>query len=241
MKFPNWFRIAWWLAVLASLGLCIYARFETISSGTPTNFDIALVVLTAAVALMPIYSEISIGSLTLKQQIESVKTEIREAVNTISQRVEQHTSVNHQVHFYQNPPLDKDLPSLQKLTEAAVELSVDEKSNGIGHPIDFDGEPPEVEPTVETMFLSTTRVKLEKALRELAIRSGLRLSGITNFYRIMEALRAADVLPVELVTPLKAIYSICSAAVHANEVSQFQIDFVRQNQKEVIRAIRNLG
>ena len=60
--------------------------FQQSPAKLPLVFDIALIVFAAAVALVPIYAEISVGTLALKQQIKAVKAEVRDAVTTLSVR-----------------------------------------------------------------------------------------------------------------------------------------------------------
>lgn len=76
MKFPNWFKIIWWLLLLAALTLFLYSRLPSLAAGGAVSADIVIFLVWIGLALAPIFPEIELFGLRLKQEIDQIKREV---------------------------------------------------------------------------------------------------------------------------------------------------------------------
>ena len=74
MKFPGWLKTVWWALLSGGAILYLALRFSNATSAVINPIDIVIVVVCAALLLLPLASEITIGGLTLKKEAESIKS-----------------------------------------------------------------------------------------------------------------------------------------------------------------------
>jgi len=82
------------------------------------------------------------------------------------------------------------------------------------------------------------RVKLEKEVRRIARDHGIRTGPGASTMVLAERLHGDGVIPRRLLDLTLALYSACSAALHGEELTPSQIDFVINSQRQVIRTLR---
>lgn len=68
MKLSNWFKIAWWSFLLVALSYAIFVRFPSFKEGNATAIDSLVLVIWLALALVPIFREIELLGIKLKQE-----------------------------------------------------------------------------------------------------------------------------------------------------------------------------
>jgi hypothetical protein len=99
--------------------------------------------------------------------------------------------------------------------------------------------PADLEIPDDVAFLFGIRYALERELRNLA-----RARGVEEGYRrvaglqLTRALVRAEVIDPALARAVQEIYTVASPAVHAEDVSKPQVDFVRDVGPTVVSALR---
>ena len=76
MKLSNWFKILWWIALLLLLSYAVYVRFPNFKTGNATAVDSLVLIIWFALALVPIFKEIELPGIKLKQEQEPPKNQL---------------------------------------------------------------------------------------------------------------------------------------------------------------------
>lgn len=238
MKFPSWFRYIWWITIFIASGYLLYQRYSAISSGKANSVDLFILVIWVALALVPLFQEISLPGIALKQQMEEFKQDVRkEFLNiraTLSNVVDVRTQTN---LYYPAPPPDTQLPELAEKVKTAV-LDAIEKY-GL-QPISEEVESilPSVEDNVQYLFVA--RYSLEKELRRIwkqrfGDEEGQRLQPI---YKLVAGLTQAELIDKKLGHLIREAYSVCSPAIHGEDVSEAKLRFVKDVVPDLLNVLK---
>ncbi len=73
------FKQIWWVVLLVILGVTLTTRV-VLSSGQTSDFDLGLLAMIAAVAVIPFFSEFSFLGLTFKRELDLAKKEIKQDI-----------------------------------------------------------------------------------------------------------------------------------------------------------------
>jgi len=93
-----------------------------------------------------------------------------------------------------------------------------------------------------SLALAKVRLDLEQALRELARTQAVEVIRTESGARKMaERLAEGDVLPAELVEPIRQIIDVCNQAIHGSEVSDELADAVVSVSEELLARLRWLA
>ena len=114
MKFSERFKRIWWLVSFIVALILMILSWDAILSSNATSFDLGLLAVVTALAVVPLFSEFTFLGLTVKQQVEEAKKEIRQDIkeHTLALRTELQNVINvrNQVapqFFLNNPPSDE--------------------------------------------------------------------------------------------------------------------------------------
>ncbi len=75
MKLPNWLKIIWWVLLVGVFAYLIYQRYDFNMSGAATATDIVIFLILTALLVIPLFQEVSIFGVSLKQKIDTLKEE----------------------------------------------------------------------------------------------------------------------------------------------------------------------
>jgi hypothetical protein len=76
MQFPRWLKITYWGLLFAGSGWLLAQRYFAASADFPTQVDGAVAAFWCAMALVPLFSEITVGAISLKQEVERLKDQV---------------------------------------------------------------------------------------------------------------------------------------------------------------------
>ena len=230
MKFSGGFRTAYWLGLIAILSWFLLLRMDDAVAGRATAADTVVFGIWIALLLAPLFSEIELLGIKLKQEVEKAKDEIKREIvalkTEITSAIEVRTNIS--PNIYLTAPPDAQLPAIARDVRRAVAL----ESSAIGgatrsatvHGIDGD-----------TLFLVAVRRDLEVELRRIVEQRDLPrpdrpLSGV----QLVRLLGQAEILGPDLVRAVRDLYAICSPAVHGEAVSAAQLALVRDLGPDVL-------
>jgi hypothetical protein len=94
MKLPNWLKVLWWALLLAGLLWFLGRRYPALVSGQGTAFDIVAFLLCLALLLAPIFSEVKLFGLELKQDISRLKDELLQLRLDVRNSVDVRTQIS---------------------------------------------------------------------------------------------------------------------------------------------------
>lgn len=222
MKLPNWFRILWWIVLLFLLTWLLWFRFPAISSGVGVPADAFLFLVWVAIALLPLFQEISFFGLAFKQQFQELKTELRDLKIEIRNSVDVRNQFSPTLTLF--PTLTPD-----QLEQLAAEVKIRAEATPTVSKLaaELGAKPTETRVPDEAEFLFRTRYALEKELRRL-YRSRF-VQGDTErpipISKIIRALIEAELIDHDAGIAAEELYRIASRVLHGGEVLTAQIKF----------------
>jgi len=236
MKFPNWFKIIWWIALLGLTATILFKRLDAITSGQSVPFDVFVFLIFVALMLVPIFSEIEFFGIKLKKEIEDLKQDISIKLGDIKNEIRnnQTQTVHQTVQTFGPPPPDNKLPELQDEIERI--LSVKLKEHGVPTDIKIVGR---IDVPQDNLLMFQVRFNVEKQLRRIweqrfensEFDPRLRHQPVT---RIIQDLVKFEIIDNNFYGVLREILSICNYAIHGEEVTENQVSFVTKNAKQIL-------
>lgn len=238
MQFSNTFKIIWWLAIVISLTIVLSYRIAAFVGGHATAVDFGLLTIWALLFLAPIYVEVSVGGVTLKQQIESVKAEIKSDVASVRNELRAVIGISNQVapQFHVlSPPPNADLPAIEQRVKAAVA----EALAAHGLPTPQPPKPESIEAPQDVVFLFSVRYQIDHELARIAHEQALELPPRKRYgLGLARELAELGIIDQRLVGAIHQIYRVCSPAIHGEEPHPEQVAFVQDVGPNVVGALR---
>jgi len=114
MKFPNWFRILWWVVLLIALTAFLTQRYSDLIAGRAVAADIVVFLIWVGLALAPVFQEVQLFGLKLKQEVQAIRDKLD------SLEIKMNASITSQVH--QEINLQAPSPGTDGLTPAHEEV-----------------------------------------------------------------------------------------------------------------------
>lgn len=210
---------------MVGLGALVSTRFGALSNGTGTAIDAFLLIIWFAVLLLPLFKEFDFFGIKLKAELETLKSDIKDQVNSL--RMELHSTVNSQIspQFHLTPSPDSRLPEIEdKFRKILEEIK---QSRDIGGATDLQSiiKLPE---GVEYLF--TVRYGIEREVQRIyndRVHPPATDPGRHAVLGMAQILSAFGLLDQGLLNVLAEVYSICTAAVHGDPVSDDQLKFIK--------------
>ncbi len=238
MKFPGWFKYLWWIIIFAAFSYLLYQRYGDISTGKANSVDLFILVIWTALALVPLFQEISLPGISLKQQIEDIRKDVKQEFANIRMTLSNVVDVRTQTNlYYPAPPPDAQLPALEEKIKIAVEEAIEkyglqptgeEKSQT---PLNVDND---------VQFLFSARYSLEKELRRIW---GERFGDEQErrpqpIYKLVDGLTQAQLIDQNLGHLIREAYSVCSPAIHGEDISKAKVNFVKDVIPELLNILK---
>jgi hypothetical protein len=237
MQLPNWLKVLWWLTITGALTYFLHARLPDLLSGKAAASDIAVFGVWMALLLAPLFSEVSLLGVTLKNEIEELKgaisTQLTDIRTEVRSAVDVRATISPQFHM-PAPVTDAQLPQLEERVKSAVESAL--ASQGIRaapaeQPLAVEGD---------VSFLFATRYNIEKELRRLA--AGRILVSDTRrvipTFKLVQTLISSELVEPNLGHAIREVYAVCSPAIHGEEVTPAQINFVRDVGPQLVATLK---
>jgi hypothetical protein len=208
MKLPGWAKSCWWLVLVFACGAYVYRRHESILTGTPSNIDLFVVGLGAALLLAPLFAEMEFLGVKLKQQIEEAKKELTSQLSEIRTEVRNAVDVRNSFspsfHFG-SPPPDRKLPEREEEFREWMKTKSFSTSGRDGKAEPDSGMEPNEDSRVqfdidaETRDVFAIRYNLEQEVRRISEDARLDLGRrVFSFGRAVSMLIASRIIPGQL-------------------------------------------
>lgn len=240
MKIPFQLKAAWWLILVGVLTFFLSARLPDLLSGKAAAADVAVFGVWMALLLAPLFSEVSLLGITLKNEIGKLKEEIGNQLTDVrtdlKNAIDIRTSFSPTIHF-PSPAADAQIPAVEAQVKAAVAAAFAERG--------LRFEPKQEEPYVsdDALFLFKTRYQIERELRRIATGRDLIVSSQRRYqpaHVLASALVEWGLLSARLGNAVREVYAVCSAAIHGEDISEKQVAFVRDVGGELISALQSI-
>lgn len=232
MRLPLWAKWIWWLVLVAIVGFVLFKRLDLTAPGKSTPFDSVAFVVWVALLLAPIFSEVKIWGVELKQEIKEAKKDLSEQIHAVKAEIS--NSINFQPVFSNAvaaPPLDSQLPVIRDEVERALNARMAE--------LNFAPQPVEPQLPANVQYLFSTRYNIERELRRITD-ALLDPRSRTQIRRQVEILAEMGSISREMHQAIMDVYRICSPAVHGDPVSNEQVDFVREVAPRLLASLQQI-
>ncbi|KIQ25547.1 hypothetical protein [Xanthomonas campestris] len=210
MWFTKNFRSIWWLILVICLSYVIGQRLTTIESGDARPIDFLLIVIWLGVCLGPLFAEIHLPWIKLKQKMDelkqSVSSEVASTRNEIRNNVEVRSNVSPNF-WLGNPPPDYKLGDIEQQLATLVR-SLEHQGYAVHPPVKLPELGLGLSIADQVMFRS--RRDLEIELRALAndmdeAQSHSRLSPIS---RLVMMLTQNGIIDKQMANIIREVYSV---------------------------------
>ncbi|HFQ5130163.1 TPA: hypothetical protein ACGUU0_004711, partial [Vibrio vulnificus] len=233
------FKLLWWAILLIALGVYLCGRYPVLIEGQANYFDTVVFLVWVAVALAPIFKDMKLFGVHLKQDIDQLKKDLNHQLAMmkveLQSSIEVSSSNSNHVHIGANPMVpasDADLPDIEKhIAETLKKYGVGKPTNGstaslVGESIDRTN-----------VELFKVRYSFEKLVNNYA-----RLNDIdprrNPFNRTIKLMANKGTISFELAEGILEIMAICNYAIHGEEVSSKQIKLVEKSANGLYEALK---
>ncbi|WP_024333391.1 hypothetical protein [Desulfotignum balticum] len=241
MKLSNWFKIPWWILITGFTGYIFYSRWGYISEGKSAPVDIFIFLVLVALLLAPIFQEVSLFGLKFKQEVDKLKEHVSTQLAIFKADIQTviSNSVNTSVTVSSGtPPTDDQLPKIEEkiretLREYLGETQLPPIKESVSDLLTIDKK---------TQFLFQTRYLIEKNLREITAALGIQeeYRRPIPISKLTSILINHELLNPKIAHAIREVYSVCSPAIHGEEYTDAQFEFVRDIGPEIIRSLEKL-
>lgn len=236
MQFPNWAKLVWWLVLVLVLGAFLMERLPDLLAGNSEAADVVVFGVWMALMLAPLFSEVSLLGVTLKQEIDELKGHVAAQVAEV--RSEVRNAIDVRTNFsptfnIPSPPSDAQLPEIERRLRGAIESAFTEYGSRVR-------PPGNAEISEDVQYLFATRFQIEKELRRIAAFREVTLQPRRPLptQLLARSLVESGLLSPRLADAIREVYAVCSPAIHGEDVSQAQVEFVRDIGPKLISALR---
>ena len=242
MWFTKSFRTIWWFFLIVLLSIFIKARFLSFASGNAKPIDFLVFVTWIGVCLGPLFAEIQLPGITLKQKIEETKKELSKDINSLRSEIRNSVDIRSQVSpniwvggGFQQPPPDNKLEEIEQRLHSAIDRLEQQ-----GYQIDSVSAHKERRtPSDDEIIMFSTRRDIEIELR--AITSSF-IGGLGNRFvpvgKLLLKMVHNELIDRQMADVIREVYSICSLVIHGEKATESQMRFVKKNGPELINALR---
>ncbi len=241
MKLPNWFKILWWIILLFFTGAFLFNRRTALLDGNSTTFDIFVFLIFVALMLVPIFAEVELFGIKLKQEIEELKDRIDIRFGDLKNEIKnsQVQTVHNTFQGFGPPPPDEKLPELEKEIEKMVKTKLAEHGLAPSDKHDHLNVPS------GNLQMFKVRYNIETEIRRIWER---RFSGQDLFQRtthrpiikMISDLATHEIINDNFHEILREILAICNYAIHGEKMTENQNSFIQNNAVGVIDYLRQI-
>ena len=237
IKFPNWFRIFWWVLVSSIVTYFLWKRYPDLITGHSAPVDVFIFLIWIGLLLIPVFQEVSFFGISLKQQIKEARAELKEQIQSLKAEIHNNVDVRSQVSqtVYASPP-DSSLPDLEQRVKRAVTQAL------ASHPRSPTPQLSEIKVPDDTSYLFSVRFAIEEQLRRIFSRRfpDTEQRRPIPVFRLTESLVQNEILPPDLGSVIRDVYAVCSPAIHGERVTSAKVAFVRDVAPELIATLKSI-
>lgn len=231
-KYMDFLRGIWWFILVGAGTYFIVQRYESIANGTAVLFDIIITLVWISLLAIPLFQEVNVYGVKFKKEIDTLKSDLREQmVNLrfdIQNSIDVRTQINPQIHVY--PPSDSVLSQTKDDSKEFIRNFLPPQR------IEFKGE--KIKAPEKSIYLFTIRRELELELRR--IWRGQIADEYTKrpINQMTRSLVSSGLINPRIGYIIQEVSSVCTPAIHGEEVTETQFSFVRDIAPELIASLK---
>lgn len=234
MKNTEDFKTFWWFVLVVVIGFFLFGRQGDLMTGKSTYFDSIVFIVWVGICLAPIFQEMDLFGVKLKQDIQDLKKDLSHQLamlkTEITSSIEVSSANSNQVYVNTTPapPKDSEIPDLTaQIQDALTKLGI--------KPDETESLRNKYSGSIETEMFEI-RLAFEKLLRRYSISLGIG-SRKVSIGKMLYTLRGVENIPKEILVGAQEVISICNYAVHGEDITPDQVYFVRQSAPSLLKAL----
>jgi hypothetical protein len=228
VRFPNWFRIVWWIALQGLLALFLHARWTALVSGGATSLDVVVFLVLVVLMLAPIYEEVGLFGIRARQRLRRIEEEVQGIRNDVRNVVELRNQ------FAPHISIGNVLPP-EQLEQLAAQIRRQGEAQGVTPaPVK-----PEIPPTDSTMRFLQIRIAIERELRRIVASKfpDQRLGSVSAMAR---QLQNQGLIERDASIAITEVDVIASRALHDEEIPPMQSKFASDVSGWILPELRRI-
>jgi hypothetical protein len=233
VKLPLWAKWIWWLILVGIITFVLWKRLDLTAAGRSTPFDSVAFVVWVALLLAPIFSEVKIWGVELKQEIKDVKKDLSEQIHAVKAEVRNsiylHTVISPSVP---GPPPDDQVPLIRKEVERALPTKTAES-------VPTNEAAAELNVPANVEYLFSVRYNVEGEVRRIT-QALLDDRTRTQIRRQVQIVTESGLITRDIERAILDVYRICSPALHGDSVSDEQIGLVQEFAPRLLATLRQI-
>lgn len=234
MKNSENFKTFWWGILVIIVGYYLYGRYPELIAGKPSYFDVVVFIIWIGICLAPIFQEMDIFGIKLKQQIEELKKDVSHQLSILKTEFKLSTEISNansnQIYFQAGgvPPKDSEIPDLSDQIQSMLNKMGITPTQEV--PDDYG-----IDPIYLEMF--KVRLAFENLLRQY-VGSDDEQRPRYSVTLILKSLRQNENISKQVLDGVMEIISVCNYAVHGESLTDAQIAFVRESAPGLHKALK---
>lgn len=218
----------WWhifLLIISSIYVFVY-RYD-IYQMTELTAQNLIFILWLILLCLPLFSEIEIGSVKLKKEIEQTRTEVKESIGELKYQILEMkiTNTNANTFVFSNQPL----PSKDELSQLQQHIEPDNSIRASEY-LDF-------KISDENIYLFQVRLSLEKQLSALC--NFFQYGERRSIHAMAQFLVQHEVFDHKTAELIREIINIANRGVHGEIIDDDYVRFVKNTYPAIKQALDN--
>jgi hypothetical protein len=237
MKNSENFKATWWFILVIVIGFYLCGRYPKLIEGSPSYFDAIAFVIWIGVCLAPIFQEMDLFGVKLKQQINDLKVGVDHQFSLMKTELKSSIEISNansnQIYFQSGsiPPKDSEIPDISEQIQSTL--------NQMGIYPENEG-PENIDVGIDPIHIEMFKIRLafEILLRKHSSENQeyLRRYSIGKQLRELHDSRGVS---KQVLSGVMEIISVCNYAVHGEQLTDAQISFVRESAPGLLKALKN--
>lgn len=226
----NYLKKKWWYVVLLFISsFYIYYYRNEIEDLSKFNAMNLIFILWLILLIYPLFSEIEIGSVKLKKEIEEVKETTKEAFRELRLQIMDMkiSNANSNANTF---VLNSTLPSEQELKEIRNNIKPAKVTDDEGRSLEE-----EIDISEQNVYLFKVRLAIEKRVNALCDK--MNYDGGRTLMSSVRYLLKHEAINASIADGIEQIIHIANRGVHGEIVSSKYIDFVKEVAPGVLREL----
>lgn len=213
----------WYLFLLLISSIYIFINRNDIYQLTKLNTHNLIFILWLILLILPLFSEIEIGSVKLKKELEKTRTEVKESIQELKLQILDIKIANSNTFVVNNQPL----PSKDELSQLQKDIEYN-NSNLSSENLDFNIPK-------ENLYLFQVRLSLEKRLSALC--TFFQYEERKTTYAMVPFLVKHEVFDRKTAELIREIINIANRGVHGEIIDKDYVNFVMKTYPAIKQSL----
>lgn len=249
MKNTENFKTFWWFTLVSVIGYYLFDRWGSLIDGKSSYFDIVVFVIWVGICLAPLFQEMDIFGLKLKQQVDDLKKDITHQLLIMKTELKSSIDVSNanqntiSVNTSNEPARDSELPKIEEAINKILEdKGISSNNNDLPKPNEVSVEMFKVRSAFEQLVLKYTYENRPVMVSTIEMAPFLYENNrrkVFSLGRTLNELRRISPISSDVLSGVSEVISICNYAIHGEKLSDKQIEFVRNSSPSLYKALEN--